>query len=850
MTAPNFSFQSSPLYLLFGFTLLLLVSCDSGSGPTLSGSYQAASLVRVDSDINDPGAAANVSNNDFDNAQVIPTLATVQGFVTKLPTERIAEEDQFASESDEVDIYRVTLQANQLLTLQVVDFAGSGIFLGDLDLFLHDLSFNILDASLSVEEFESITVPEDGEYYIAVYAYDGASKYILSLANTASSNISPVTSMDFRTGEAIVKFKKQATIAEKIANQSITHLSHRDQSRATLASFDVSTASASSHTSGSTNSSPPSDFEQQLMQRNPSSYEKYKTLQKIKQLNQDADIELAEPNHIYRALRVPNDTRYSQQWHYPAINLPDAWDITTGSRAANDVIVAVVDTGVFLAHPDLDEQLINGYDFISDVTNANDGDGIDDNADDPGDGENSNSWHGTHVAGTVAAETNNNDGVAGVAWHAKIMPLRVLGTRGGSGYDIIQAIRFAAQLSNDSNTLPTQKADIINLSLGGYGSSQASQDAYSEARAAGVIVVAAAGNENTDQLSYPASYEGVISVSATGSDNSRASYSNYGSLIDIAAPGGDGDTNNGVLSTLVNDDSNGSREPAYEFYQGTSMAAPHAAGVFALMRAVYPNLSPDELDHLIEAQAISTDLGDTGRDDFFGFGLIDALKAVEAATELENGGTLPPRSAWIVSTPYRFDLGADNSAVLTLSNQGDEDTEIVSFSDDADWLTLNATDVDVNGLGEYQLSIDRTGLSDALYSATITFNMATGSTLDVPVSILVAADSTGDSGKIYVLLRNEANMVVKQASVTEQGNGVFSYNFTDVANGTYSIIGGSDIDNDNFICQLAEACGGYPELTNLSGIQVMDNNISGLDFTVDIGSDLSANNLSQTVVKR
>lgn len=835
----------------------IIVSCEAGV--SVSGSYQVAPLIQVDSDINDPFAVANINNGSFFEAQTITNFSTVHGFVTlagtsaSTGTDRTVYRDRFASSEDEFDVYRANLQKNQTIRLQVADFADGDVdvFEGDLDLYLYDSGFNEVGFSDSTTEFENITVPADGDFYIVVTAFSGSSKYTLNLNIVTPLHITKQNSVDFMSGEAIIKFKPNTTISNFKTSQQQMALKHQKTTRATLASFDinsVSNASVSSRLKTKTG------FIDELKQRNVGSYQKFKTLQQIKQLNLRQDVEYAEPNYLYKPLRVPNDEFYNLQWHYPVINLPQAWDITTGLRAGSDVIVAVVDTGVFLAHPELVNQLVDGYDFISDITNAADGDGIDANPDDPGDSAilNNSSWHGTHVAGTVAAESDNTGGIAGVAWQAKIMPLRVLGTLGGSSYDIIQAIRYAAGLDNDSGGVPVQQADIINLSLGGSGFSQAAQDTYNEVRSAGVIVVAAAGNENTSQLSYPASYDGVVSVSATGFDNARAPYSNYGSKIDVAAPGGNQavDLNNdgygdGVLSTLV-DDSSGTPEATLKFYQGTSMAAPHVAGVIALMRAEYPALTPDDVDGLLMTGSITTDLGATGRDDIYGHGLLDALKAVQEAQRLNNGGVLPPLPALIVATPSQLTMGAISTATLLLSNEGGAAASITGVTDDAGWLSVTESNVDANSkLGEYQVNIDRTGLSDSSYLASITFVLDTGSSVEVQVSMDVGQiDKTGNAGTVYILLLDTNNSFVDQVLASDSGNGVFDYSFTNVIAGAYRVVAGSDIDNDLFICQLAEVCGGYPTIDALSTVDVIGSAITGLDFVVDIQASFGASKLS------
>src|SRR5690606_32682000 len=310
---------------------------------------------------------------------------------------------------------------------------------------------------------------------------------------------------------------------------------------------------------------------------NPELYEKRLTLIEAKRMQMQDVVEWAEPNYIVQPTLIPNDTRYARQWHYPAINLPQAWDLSTGDVDApqEPVIVAVIDTGVYLAHPDLAPKLEPGYDFISSTSISRDGDGIDANPDDPGDSDTpgASSWHGTHVAGTVAARSNNGVGVAGVSWGAKIMPLRALGKIGNT-FDISESIRFAARLSNDSGTIPTRKADIINLSLGGTGFSNTLLSAITDARDAGVIIVAAAGNENVSTPFYPAAYQWVIGLSDSNPQATKANYSHSGTYVDIAAPGGEMQqgVSFGVLSTVA-DDNSGVRVPAVAFSQGTSMAA-------------------------------------------------------------------------------------------------------------------------------------------------------------------------------------------------------------------------------------------------------------------------------------
>ena len=424
--------------------------------------------------------------------------------------------------------------------------------------------------------------------------------------------------------------------------------------------------------------------------------EKLDTLMASKALARRADVALAEPNFIRHALVTPNDPLYGLQWHYPLINLPAAWDLTTGST---NVKVAVIDTGVLHGHPDLQGQLAPGFDFISNAAAALDGNGIDPDPEDPGDGGgvSPSSFHGTHVAGTIGAKTQNAYGVAGVAWNVTLVPLRVLGFGGGTDFDILQAVRYAAGLANNSGT--SNKVDVINLSLGGTGYSQTAQNVFTQARSAGVIVVAAAGNNDSSQLFYPASYDGVVSVSAVDLLKQKAGYSNFGTAVDVAAPGGDisADRNgdgyaDGVLSTLK-DELTGAFN--FRFYNGTSMAAPHVAGVVALMKSVKPSLTPAEFDTLLASGSLTTDLGAAGRDDFFGNGLIDARKAVEAAS-----ASPPSGDPILLVSPTGLNLGtAGTQATFQATNGGGGTLSVTAVTDDQPWLTVAAAAVDGNGVG-------------------------------------------------------------------------------------------------------------------------------------------------------
>jgi type VII secretion-associated serine protease mycosin len=318
----------------------------------------------------------------------------------------------------------------------------------------------------------------------------------------------------------------------------------------------------------------------------------------------DSRIEYAEPNYIGTVFETPSDARYAEQWYVPRIKADQAWNTTTGSPSK---VVAVIDTGVDSDHPDLATNLISGFNTIDNTTNTEDIYG-----------------HGTHVTGIIAATMNNGQGIAGIAASSKIMPLKAMNDSGtGSLLDVIEAIQWAAD----------HGASIINMSLGFSSYSQAMQDAVNYANSHGVLVVAAAGNNNSSAASYPAALNNVISVVATDQNNAKASFSNYGSTVDISAPGTE------ILSTVPGG--------GYEYKQGTSMASPVVAGAAALVWAHHPELDTADLTRLLMTTTV--DLGAAGRDNTFGYGLVDVNAAMNTDP---NANTLGLRFNQISANPF------------------------------------------------------------------------------------------------------------------------------------------------------------------------------------------------------
>jgi len=857
--------QTKPKFLLLAAISALLLACGGGGGSSqsvsapvviqnssVSGVVLAAINSVSDSDVNDPSAFFS-SNDSFVNAQLISNLTTLGGYLNQAGQGQLGRS---FSAGDDQDFYEVDLQPGQSINLIQASLA----VMTNIDLTLFDENQMIVDQSLSVGGVECVENNSAGKHFVRANILQGAANYTLSVTSLPCSAILSSNSLrlksDFAAFEMLIQLdtskKSYSAMSSEMGGMGMTMTTMTHDHYAHVVIDDMTKAAKAMSISA-----------MDTAHIDESMYDSAMTLAMIAAMQNHDAVVLAEPNYIYTHFAIPNDPFFNRQWHYSLISLPSAFDQAVGGSGA---IVAVLDTGVLLDHPDLSANLLPGFDFISNQDSARDGDGIDADASDPGDNPNRPStFHGSHVLGTVAAVSNNNEGVAGAAFFPNIqaMPVRVLGVGGGSLVDICEGLRFAVRLPNASNTLPANSADVINMSLGGPTFSRFLQDCTDDARAQGAIVVAAAGNAASAAPIFPAANNGVVSVSAVDLTRDLANYSNFGNTIDVAAPGGeasddDGDgIIDGVFSTIGNDES-GTITNTFGYLIGTSMATPHVSAVAALMKSVAPSLTPNQFDALLSAGELSDDLGAVGRDDRFGNGLINANRAVLAA----QGMSLSTPLLSAAPSGLSFGLNADQLQ-FDVINVGGGDLSVDTPSENSGgWLSVSAPGGSSGGV--YTVTVDRNHALIAApgsYSAIISLTSNAGS-VDLPVSLQVlqtGQSATADVGRQNVLLVSinaDSALVIEQVISLDVDAGGYQFRFDGVEPGRHFIITTSDHDNDGRVCDTGEACGAFGSVDELLAVVVnegsqieLDSFVASFNFAAtasatSLGSVIGSSNLA------
>jgi subtilisin family serine protease len=432
-----------------------------------------------------------------------------------------------------------------------------------------------------------------------------------------------------------------------------------------------------------------------------------------------------EQDHYLRSSGTitPNDPYFSSQWHLGAIQMPSAWGVTTGS---SNVVIAVIDSGADWNHSDLSSKLVPGWNFLTGTSNTQDSGG--------------DSGHGTAVIGAAAAATNNGIGVSGVGWSTMVMPIEVMDSSGSATYsNLASAINYAAD----------HGARIISVSLCGSSASSTLQSAESYAWNKGSVIFAAAGNNSSSSPIYPAADPNVVGVSATDQNNTFASFSNYGSWIDISAPG------NNIQTTMVGG--------GYGTWYGTSFSTPITAGVAALVLALKPGLSNSALVSLLEQNA--DDLGTSGWDQYFGYGQVNAYKAVTAVGTVVTDTTAPSVS---VSSPAG---AATVSGTVSVQGNATDNVGVTSIQ-----FYVDGTVITTASSSPFSFSWNTANYANGSHTLKVTASDAAGNIGSSSVSVNVSNQTVKDTTPPVVSIANP----VSGASVTSvSGNVQISATVTD-----------------------------------------------------------------------
>lgn len=559
--------------------------------------------ISIDSDHNDPNQAFSENNQ---TPQTINSPVVLSGIVLK---KNACQAGRLCDSGDLLDWYSANLNYGDTIEIEIIK--------GSVNIQLIDATNSLVTESIVTSEFKIPSyLTTQGQYQLKIHLNESEQKaqYLIRIEPEKEQQ-----TKNYQPGKLIVQWHNTQNVElVDISDPRITNL----------------------NLSSSASNLP----------------------QARRQLAQHPSIKSVSLNY-YRHSFDNSQEFAAWQWPLEQQNIQQLWQPLKirGFKPGENTTIAVLDTGLYFQHQNLSGlQHHSAYDFVSDPINSGDSDGWDSNPTDPGD--QTLSYHGTHVTGIIAAQPQadeNEASMTGIAWGAHIMPVRVLGMNGGTSYDLIQALRYAAGLTNDSQQLPDTPADIINLSLGGDQFSVAEQTTINEVIESGAIIVAAAGNQGQNQVNFPAAYKHVIAVGASDAYGNLAPYSNYGAFLDVIAPGGsclDSQCSGGVnslsamgsLQTQSNHYQLDNRQPSFKRLSGTSMATAHVSALLAIVRGQLPGLDAYKANALFKNQTITTDLFSSGFDQYSGWGKLNSEKLLSVM----DSSDLDQASIWTNQTQY------------------------------------------------------------------------------------------------------------------------------------------------------------------------------------------------------
>ncbi len=872
------------------FSLILLVACGGGGGgggggnsgggseptpgptpaPTpapaperysISGTVSLAADVIIDSDVPNK-AFSYLSNNSIAEAQPAFDPVSVLGYAGRFT------DSEGDITDDSMDVFVLNIENKQInVTLRQVNSDS------DLDLYAYssdDLS-NPLVFSTGSGSTEQVSINGNGVFYISITAdlNLNGSKYALIVEEQASTSSFTTSSArqsnknmsgkKFDTGEFIIMKKDKSiepSVDEKKLLKQVFGVDYKfNRARLVMPSYEnikrykpLKTIEDSTREFG-------------ISQGDILEVQKIKAIEYLRDQLPNYFIEF---NHIYYPDADPipfsPDPFYNDyQWNLRQIKTKEALDLI--GQDTKDVIVAVLDSGA----PSKDSLawinssfVEDGYDFVRSTDSSFDGDGIDNDPTDPdflpvnSSGNVEYGSHGSHVATTISAKNDGNE-INGLA--SKTLPLRVCGSdqseNGGgcSGYDQLQAFYYVQGKENDSGEIYDASqygaVSVINMSLGGGGSNEVICEEIKNLKDNGIYVVASAGNEGNSAIRFPASCEFAFSVASTKADQRKSSFSSYNDFVDIAAPGGqtsedyDGnDIGDGVMAySFKNSSYDGTDYKGLQLYQGTSMAAPHVSGYFALLRFLDSDLTYEEINLLLKSEKLTNDVGPAGKDEYFGYGLMDLNKGISFLREGVNYDLL----SYAEFSPARVNLGYSlNERIFEIKKYGNgslsvSDFYIVSSGVPAEQkLSVESVSVDENGFGQYKATIDRNGLSNGNTILRIEFLFNDGRKAEIPVLM-----QNGDQkikatvDQLWICAVNDQNQI-QPCDVMQMTNGTANYRVRELPNDTYTeIFACTTLEDrlsfsDQGICGLAELEGQY-----LNNIVINGSNVNDINFNIN-----------------
>ena len=855
---------------------LLITVTDIKDTYTINGTLYSNRYTAIDGDVQNTLKYTYTENNSASSAQTIINPTDLIGHIGDNTVDIVLVENGFCVGVDEdgncltqtlenfdtEDWYKITAAPNLAVTLQIEgliyedlpDNPGSFYCCEyetmDVDLLLYNEDGSLADYSYTTNSTSTrkiIALPNSGTFYAVVKANEGHSKYVLTFgSNVSGASAFSAIKENYAKDRFIsyIPFGPNYKYDQKDAVSIDVYPEPNIETKFTqlndigfkgLRRFNLTIDEEFERIFGNSYLND--------IQDNPKQVEyikHWKVLQHYRDLYPRLNLEL---DLKAKAMNFTKDPSWNYQWNLQQIGLETA--LTAIGQETKNVAVAVLDSGA----PSSDSTAFTtsaflpfGFDFVP-IGNSGDGDGYDS---DPTDSTAATDSHGTHVGTTIAAlNDGNNINGFGIG----VVPVRVLGADGtGFVSDITQGLLYAGGFANGSGIVYSGDTPIkvVNMSLGSTGStcSNAYQGAINDLYAVNISIVSSSGNSGVEEYGSPASCNNVISVAATEATRNRAYYSTYNDLVDIAAPGGDVGTDanadgygDGVLAFGSNED--------LAFYQGTSMASPHVAGAIGILYALVPELLSSQVDALIIDGHLVDDIGEPGKDNEFGYGLLNINKAVTRIID-EEGLDFTYGSI----SPGTINLGKEfNSYDINVTKVGDGELSVTSVENDIpSAISITQQNVDENGFGTYTINLDRSSLPDGLYSTRtrVTFSNENVQTSTATIQIgddrerpYIEYVSTylwqvdEDAGVRTLYFGNDGEML----------NGEITFNATDIPNGQYYYSFFTYVDN--FITDVGEFVAIYPG----AGSSETYINLDGEDVDVSVslevnksGAGISSNN--------